>query len=311
MAAGRGIMAPLDPSGHELQQTRRAHSGCAWRQRRNQPRCDTGLGANAEGAASPAIPGIYANFHLVDAVFQPRIAGQLANARRANVEGTVNDYMFQAAQAYLELLRAEQERAIAEEIRDLAEELAKLTESYSQTGQGLASDYDRARTELDIRRNDVLRAEESARVASSRLAQLLRLDPTLPLIPQEPALVPIHLFSGGEPVQSLVVQGLTSRPEVRESRALVCEAVNRLERERFAPLMPSVLLGVSQGGFGAGRGGDISRFDDRFDADAVAWWELRNLGQGEVAARKEMRSRLEQARWQEVSMLDQIGTRGC
>ena len=107
-------------------------------------------------------------------------------------------------------------------------------------------------------------------------------------------------------MQSLVAQGLTSRPEVRESRALVCEAVSRLERERFAPLMPSVLLGVSQGGFGAGRDGDISRFDDRFDADAVAWWELRNLGQGEVAARKEMRSRLEQARWREVSMLDQI-----
>lgn len=179
-------------------------------------------------------------------------------------------------------------------------------EAYSETGQGLAADSDRARTEWYIRKNDVLRAEESARVASSRLAQLLRLDPTVPLIPQEPALVPIHLFPPDEPVQSLVTQGLTSRPEVRESRALVCEAVHRLERERLAPLMPSVALGISQGGFGAGRGGDISRFDGRFDADAMACWELRNLGHGEVAARNEMRSRLEQARWREVAMLDQI-----
>jgi outer membrane protein TolC len=119
-------------------------------------------------------------------------------------------------------------------------------------------------------------------------------------------MVPIHLFQSDEPVQSLVAQGLMTRPEVRESRALVCEAVNRLEREQYAPLIPSVLLGVSQGGFGAGLGGDIEGFADRFDADAVAWWEVRNLGRGEAAARSEMRSRLEQARWREVSMLDQI-----
>jgi outer membrane protein TolC len=265
-----------------------------------------GLGANAVGAASPAIPGIYANFHLADAVFQPRIVGQISVARQANAEATENDYLLQAAQAYLELLRAEQERAIAIEIRDLAQNLTSLTEAYAQSGQGLVSDYDRARTELAIRRNDVLRAEEASRVASSRLAQLLRLDPTVPLLPQEPAMVPIHLFEGGMPIQSLVAQGLMSRPEARESRALVCEAINRLDRERYAPLVPSVLLGVSQGGFGAGRGGDIDSFADRFDADAVAWWEVRNLGQGEAYARKEMRSRLEQARWREVAMLDQI-----
>ncbi len=97
-----------------------------------------------------------------------------------------------------------------------------------------------------------------------------------------------------------------SRPEISEQRALVCEAVNRLERERYAPLIPSVLLGVSEGGFAAGRGGDIEGFADRFDADAVAWWEVRNLGRGEAGARKEMRSRVQQARWREVAMLDQV-----
>lgn len=266
----------------------------------------TGLGAAAVGAGSPVIPGIYANFHLADAVFQPRIAGQAAMAREANAEVTVNDHLLQAAQAYLELLRAEQERAIADEILVFAQQLADVTQSYAKSGQGLASDHDRARTELAIRKNDALRAREAARVASARLAQMLRLDPTSPLLPQEPALVPIHLFDSDEPVQSLIATALRSRPEVRESQALVCEAVNRLERERYAPLVPSVLLGVSQGGFGAGLGGDINHFGDRFDADAAAWWELRNFGFGEVAARREMSSRLEQARWREVAMLDRI-----
>jgi outer membrane protein TolC len=266
----------------------------------------SGLGAFAVGAGSPAIPGVYANFHLADAVFQPRIAGHIAAARQANVEATVNDYLLQAAQAYFELLRAEQERAISEEIRGRAERLAKLTESYAKTGEGLAADFDRARTELAVRRNDVLRAEEAAQVASSRLAQLLRLDPTVPLVPQEPAMVPITLNQSDEPVQSLVAQGLMARPEARESRALVCEAVNRLERERYAPLIPSVLLGVSDGGFGAGLGGNIGNYGNRLDADAVAWWELRNLGLGDAAARSEMSSRVQQARWREISMLDQI-----
>ena len=35
----------------------------------------TGLGANAVGAGSPAVPGLLAQFHLTDAIHQPRIAG--------------------------------------------------------------------------------------------------------------------------------------------------------------------------------------------------------------------------------------------
>jgi outer membrane protein TolC len=99
---------------------------------------------------------------------------------------------------------------------------------------------------------------------------------------------------------------LVSRPEVRESQALVCEAIGRWQREKYAPLIPSVLLGVSYGGFGAGRGGSIDSYADRFDGDAVAWWELRNLGHGEAAARREMSSRVDQARLRQVAMLDQV-----
>ncbi len=266
----------------------------------------SGLGANAVGAGSPAVPGVYANFHLSDAVFQPRIASEVASARQANAEAVTNDYLLQAAQAYLELLRATQELAIAREIRELAARLEGVTESYAKTGQGLAADHDRAATELALRTNDVTRAEEAIQVASARLAQLLSLDPTLPLTPQEPAVVPLELMPGEDAVQGLVALGLGNRPEVRESDALVGEAVRRLERERFAPLLPSVLLGVSYGGFGAGRGGDIDAYSDRFDADAALWWEIRNLSLGEQAAKSQMQSQIDQAQLRQVAILDQI-----
>jgi outer membrane protein TolC len=266
----------------------------------------SGLGANAVGAGSPAVPGVYANFHLSDAVFQPRIASEVTAAREANAEAVTNDYLLQAAQAYLELLRATQELAIAREIRELAARLEGVTESYAKTGQGLAADHDRAATELALRTNDVVRGEEAVQVASARLAQLLSLDPTMPLAPQEPAVVPLELMPGDEAVQGLVAMGLGNRPEVRESDALVGEAVRRLARERYAPLLPSVLLGVSYGGFGAGRGGDIDAYSDRLDADAALWWEIRNLGLGERAVRSQMQSQIDQAQLRQVAILDQI-----
>ena len=266
----------------------------------------SGLGANAVGAGSPSVPGVYANFHLSDAVFQPRIASEVAAAREANAEAVTNDFLLQAAQAYLELLRATQDLAIAREIRDLAARLESVTESYSRTGQGLASDHDRAATELALRTNDAVRAEEAVQVASARLAQLLSLDPTMPLAPQEPAVMPLDLMPAEDTVQGLVALGLGNRPEVRESDALVGEAIRRLQRERFAPLLPSVLLGVSYGGFGAGLGGDIEGHGDRFDADAALWWEIRNLGFGERAAKDQMQAQIDQAQLRQVAILDQV-----
>ena len=107
-------------------------------------------------------------------------------------------------------------------------------------------------------------------------------------------------------VGPLVSQGLSCRPEVAESRHLVSEAADRLDRERFAPLLPNVLVDVSQSGFGGGAGTAVNDFSSRFDFDATAYWQLRNLGLGDAAARQSARSRLEQARLVQVRLMDQV-----
>jgi outer membrane protein TolC len=214
--------------------------------------------------------------------------------------------MLQVAEAYLQLLRAEQESAIAGEIYDKSRRLAEITAAYAQTGQGLDADHDRAQTELALRGNDLQRASEQVQVASARLAQLIGADPLQRLEPEEPGMVPLELVDEELPAQELVAIGLSHRPEVEESHALVCEAAARLRRECAAPLLPSVLLGVSYGAMGGGLGGQLGHVADRFDADAVAYWEVRNLGQGDAASRDEMRSRVRQARWQQVATLDQV-----
>jgi outer membrane protein TolC len=125
------------------------------------------------------------------------------------------------------------------------------------------------------------------------------------IVPQEANIVPIDLVPIDTlPMGDLVATGLSNRPELAASRSLVCEAVNRLRREENAPWLPSILLGVSYGGFGAGVGGQITNGGQRFDFDGVAWWELRNLGFGEHSARENARAQIQQARFREVETMD-------
>src|SRR5690606_3684519 len=77
-------------------------------------------------------------------------------------------------------------------------------------------------------------------------------------------------------------------------------------RQKYAPFVPSVLLGFSTGGFGGGLGNDLDNIDDRYDLDAWLTWEIRNLGFGEGAARRESEALIQQARFEKVRVLDQV-----
>lgn len=265
-----------------------------------------GLGANAVAAGSPAIPGLAANFHTADALFQPRIAEYAASARYAATRSETNDALLDVAVAYLNLLRAVQQLRIAEETLGRTQQLVNLTSTFAESGAGTQADADRARTELMLRWNEVARAEEASIVASARLAELLHLDPSQPIVPLEPIIVPIDLVCFEAPLQEFLATGLSNRPELAEARYLVAEAVQRYRREKYAPFIPSVLLGVSQTGFGGGTGSELNDFEDRFDLDAAAWWEIRNLGLGERSQRSIAATRQQQASWQHMQTMDRV-----
>jgi outer membrane protein TolC len=267
---------------------------------------EAGLGMYAVGGGAPAIPGVSAKFALADAVFQPRIADQQVAARQHAATAATHDLLLFAAVAYLDLLRALQQQAIAQETLDHVERLADLTAAFARTGQGNQADADRAQTELAVRRNAVAQAAAQVQVASARLVELLHLPSRCTLVPQEPTLVPIELVSRDAAAEQLVADGLLRRPELAESRHLVAEAAGRLDRERYAPLLPNLLLDVSQSSYGGGPDSTLANFSGRFDFDATVYWQLRNFGMGEVAARDSARSRLEQARLIQVRLTDQV-----
>jgi outer membrane protein TolC len=108
------------------------------------------------------------------------------------------------------------------------------------------------------------------------------------------------------PVGELVAQALNGRPELAESRALVSQAIYRMRQERYSIFMPSVLFGVSYGAFGGGVSDTIANTNNRMDADIVAYWQVRNLGFGEAAARAETRSLVSQANVNRLYRLDLV-----
>ncbi len=266
----------------------------------------SGLGASAVGASSPAVPGIVSEFHIADAIYQPRIAQQTIAASRAGTLAITNDQLLATAIAYIDLLQAEQELAVANSNLKRLEELVATTTEFARVGQGLESDRVRAQTEYALRSSEAIRLEENAAVASIRLSQLMRWDSTQRLVPQEERLIPIDVTDQNSSPQELVAIALTNRPEIAEMRHLVGEAIEKLRREKNAPLIPSVLLAASYGGLGGGLGSDLGNYGDRLDADAMAYWELRQFGAGERAIRREANSKILQARMQQIATMDKI-----
>ncbi|HWL08823.1 MAG TPA: TolC family protein [Planctomicrobium sp.] len=265
-----------------------------------------GLGAFGVGSNSPVIPGVIAQFQMTDAIFQPRITRHQAASREFGATAVRNDTLRSTSVTYLELVRAEHALAISLEAFHNTKKLVEVTEQFAKTGQGLTSDYERMLAELAIRRAEVISREEAVRVASARLAQFLHADPTVPIVSGEPAIIPYQLMDHDLPARAYVSTGLSRRPELAEQQHLVCEAVERLNREKYAPLIPSVILGMSYGGMGGGTGGNLGNADGRLDMDAVAYWEIRNLGFGEQAARNAGSSGVRQAQHRQVVMLDLV-----
>ena len=265
-----------------------------------------GLGAGATGAGTTQIPGIVARFHLADAIFQPAIAQKAAWAEGHNANGVQNKQMLDVSLAYLQLLNAEQKMRIVEETHQRTADLAKLTDDFAATGQGLQADADRMQTELRLVENRMATAREHVDVASAKLAYALSIDAGKRIIPLDVTVVPLQLVSLDQDKASLISAGLSNRPELKEAQALVAVACEQYKRQKYAPLVPSVLLGYSTGGFGGGVGNQLDDIDNRYDFDAVVTWEIRNLGFGEKSARRETAARFQQAKYKKLKALDQV-----
>ncbi|MEZ6123488.1 MAG: TolC family protein [Planctomycetaceae bacterium] len=272
----------------------------------NRSSLQAGLGTGAVGAGTTPNPGIVARFHLADAIFAPSIAEKNSWATSHAATAAMNDQLLAASQAWLDLLTAEQRIALLADSQERLVQLKKITQDFAEAGQGLHSDADRMAAEVSLCRSRVIAAEEQAEVARVRLVETVGASPGLRIVPAEHTLVPLQLVNISDDPALLIDQALHARPELQEAQCLVAAASERFQRQKYAPFVPSVLLGMSQTGFGGGQGTTGASFNNRMDLDAALTWELRGLGYGEHAARHSTAAQFEQARFQHVRRMDQV-----
>lgn len=235
--------------------------------------------------------GAFLHVDTGEAYFGPLVARRLADAQRAQARAVNDDVQLDVALAYLDLFRVYAQLAINADTLAHAEEMRRNAESAERAGLGKTpADVTRARTEVELRRQDRIDLQGQAATASARLARLLLLDPTVDLRPADPTVVALTLVDPAMPLPELVGLGVANRPETRESRFLAGAAETRWRQARVAPLLPRLEVGYSAGEFSAGRDDNTEGSSGRGDGSAQATWELHNLGAGDVARARARRA---------------------
>jgi outer membrane protein TolC len=283
-----------------------------------------GLGAGAIAAGSVNIPGIVLAGNLSDTLFGALASRRVVRAREAGAAAVRNRILLDVASAYVDLLRAEGERAITLKTREETRRVAEITAAFADKGQGSLPDADRAATTLQERNVDVLQADNAILSASARLTELLGLDPSVRLHAIDGWVVPTPIVPDDVPLEKLIAIALTRRPELAEQRALIEAALLRLRQAQLLPFAPNFIAGYSAGQFGGGSNlvsqgipqanGTIlqqHRFDNfggRQDVDVIVYWSLRNLGVGNLALNRVARANLGAENYRLAEVINRVRT---
>ena len=147
-----------------------------------------------------------------------------------------------------------------------ADEMLKNAEAAAAAGLGKTSaDINRARTEVAIRRPELLNTQARNAAASACLARLLRLKPTIDLIPADATVVPLTLVPPNFSDDALVAMGQSRRPEVRNACGSIAAADVQWSEAKMAPWLPKLEVGYTAGSFGGGPNDQFADFGPRSD----------------------------------------------
>jgi outer membrane protein TolC len=250
-----------------------------------------GGGARTLAAESVGVPAVNITSPLTDAIFEPLAARQNVTRRQFEAVATSNDVLRDVVVAHIDLVAAHAALQAMIQSEDETLAVARITSDYAEAGEGRLADADRANAEARLSRVEILRLQEEVAVASSRLAQLLNLDPSMRLEPVTAALVPIILVPLDATAENLLREALQRRPEMAARAARVAEAETQLVQEKARPFLPTLWMGFSGGVFGGGSNlvpPLIGNFGGRSDFDVRLFWTISNLGAGNysLAARR-------------------------
>ena len=273
--------------------------------------------ANAQAVNGPVIDAdkqsfaagvaLSAQVELGEAHFQELAARQQVRVAEAALIGRQRDAVLRAASGYFELARARSAVAVAEESLRIAGRHAEQIAATAAAGITFKGDAARVQAAVERARLSHSRAQAEQRMAAARLAEELRLDPAVELVPAAGEIAPLVVVEAGESAAPLVGKALVARPELDEAAGRL-EAARVLRRgAEVAPLVPTLGAQASLGGLGGGPSGSGVTRDWGYSGDYAIGLSWR-VGQGglfdssrqrETAAR-ERQVALEQERVRDI-----------
>ncbi|MDG3008365.1 TolC family protein [Paludisphaera mucosa] len=257
-----------------------------------------GGGSDVFAASTVEVPAVSIFSPLTDAVFEPLAARQQVVRTRFDARATANSILLEVSQQYFELMATEAFLRVRRETAEQGTEVARLTRAYADAGEGRDADAERAATELSLIVVEVRQAEEEAAVAAARLAHRLHLDQAVRIRPIAPAAEVVTIVDPARTLPELLEAALAGRPEVGARSAAIDAAEYRHKQEQFRPLLPTLWVGFSAGGFGGGGspfGTQLGNFGGRSDFDVSLFWTVRNLGMGNLSLQRRREAEVGQA----------------
>ena len=117
------------------------------------------------------------------------------------------------------------------------------------------------------------------------------------IVPLEHDHLQISLIDPGRTLDDLMPVALTNRPELAAYQALVQAMVAQIRREKWRPLLPSLLINgfqtpyemIQAGIFGLGSNSSLNQWRGRDDLSYQPLWQLDAFGIGNMAHIKEQR----------------------
>ncbi len=241
-----------------------------------------------------------------DAIYRTLAARQARFAAEQGLEAQRQETLVRAAQAYFDLLVAQAVVGVATDAlaisRDYESQLHRAVDA------GIALKGEELRVRVQAQRNQLAlqQAREQRRIVAARLAEALRLDPTVELVAQDPEFVPLALVPATEAVDALVSEALGARPEMKEAQALVQVAEETEKGAVYGPIVPTIVGQVFLGGLGGGKDSGPTTFGGSRDYLAAVGWRFGPGGLFDLGRIRSTRARRGEAQWNVEKLKDSI-----
>jgi outer membrane protein TolC len=280
--------------------------GATYRRHENRIQAVDGSIFDADKQSYTIGGALTAQMELGDAIYKSLAAKQLVKAADYAFDAQRQDAVLSAAQGYLELAFAQAAVGVAREAVGISSDYEAQVGHAVEAGIAFKGDQLRVRVQTQRNQLSVRQAAEQQRVAAARLAQTLHLDPAVELAANETDLAPMSLVTTNRTLEALVRDALATRPELKQSQALLAAARDTRNGARYGPLIPSVGAQAYVGGLGGGKNDETGNFGDQEDYFIGMGWRIGPGGLFDFGRQHAAESRLQGARLTEQRIRDEI-----